>query len=119
MKNTGEFLITIDAEGKPFGRLASDVAIKLQGKQSTAFRRNALTDFRVRVVRLRRVKFTGKKIAQKTLFRHTGYIGHLKEEKLAELWERKPEDVFRKAVAGMLPDNKLRRRMLKRLEIEV
>lgn len=119
MQQSSESIKSIDASGKSLGRLASEVAMHLMGKHNPAFRRNIIAGPRVRVVNLRRVRFTGRKLLQKTYYRHTGYIGHLKEEKLRMLWEKKPAEVLRRAVSGMLPKNKLRRRMLKRLEIEL
>jgi large subunit ribosomal protein L13 len=119
MEPTRETIVAIDASGKSFGRLASEVAVKLRGKDAPAFSRHALTGPRVRVLNLRRVRFTGKKLSKKVVYRHTGYIGHLRKEKFAALWARKPAEVFRRTVAGMLPRNKLRPRMLKRLEIEL
>lgn len=119
MKANRESTITIDASGKSFGRLASLVAVKLQGKDTAAFARNAITGPRIRITNLRQVKFTGKKIAKKVLYRHTGYIGHLREEKLSALWAKNPAEVFKRTVAGMLPKNKMRPRFLKRVGIEL
>jgi large subunit ribosomal protein L13 len=110
---------TIDAVGKPLGRLASITAQKLMGKESPSYVRNKISGGRVRIINLKQAAFSGKKMRQKIYYRHTGYIGHLKEEKLAHLWKNKPQEVFRRAVCGMLPKNKLRNRMLKRLEIKV
>lgn len=111
--------VHIDAAGKSFGRLASEVATILMGKRTPAYVRNVVRGPRVEVINLRQVKFTGRKFAQKVYYRHTGYIGHLREEKLRDLWERRPIEVFRKTVGGMLPKNKLRDVMLKRLDIEL
>lgn len=111
--------VTIDAAGKSLGRLASVIAQKLTGKESVSYRRNIIAGSRITVINLRQVVFSGKKMRQKIYRRHTGYIGHLKEEGLANLWRRRPQEVLRRAVSGMLPKNKLRDRMLKRLKIEL
>jgi large subunit ribosomal protein L13 len=119
MKLTSDSIISIDATGKSLGRLASEIALKLQGKHLPGFRRNAILGPKIRVINLKRVRFTGKKFSKKIFYRHTGYIGHLRKEKLSALWEKKPQEVLRHAVKGMLPKNKLRPRMLKRLLIEL
>jgi large subunit ribosomal protein L13 len=108
---------TIDAAGKPLGRLASIAAQKLMGKENPFYARNKISGGRVRIINLKQAVFSGKKMRQKIYYRHTGYIGHLKEEKLAHLWKNKPQEVFRRTIYGMLPKNKLRNRMLKRLEV--
>ncbi len=119
MKANQDSKIIIDASGKSFGRLASLVATKLQGKDNPFFVRNRVIGPKVKVINLGRIKFTGKKFSKKVYYRHTGYIGHLKAEKLSFLWQKKPKEVFRRAVSGMLPKNKLRKRYLKRLEVEL
>lgn len=119
MKATQEPIVSIDASGKPLGRLASEVAARLQGKDNPAFSRNVLAAPRIRIINLRQVKFTGRKLAKKRFYRHTGYIGHLKTETLSALWKKNPAEVLKRTVAGMLPKNTLRQRMLKRLEIEL
>lgn len=111
--------VTINAAGKSLGRLASDTAKRLMGKNNPAYRRNLISGRRVKIVNFQQVIFSGKKMRQKVYRYHTGYIGNLKEEKLISLWKRKPTEVLRRAVSGMLPKNKLRSRMLKRLEIEL
>lgn len=112
-------VVTIDARDKSFGRLASEVAVILQGKKSPAYERNRIIGPRVKVENLSGVRFTGKKMATKAYRRHTGYIGHLKEERLGYLWAKKPAAVFKKTVSGMLPRNKLRKRLLNRLEVHL
>lgn len=109
--------ITIDASGHAPGRLASEIARLLQGKHSAAYERHILNAPKITVINAAKMRFTGKKFRQKIYYRHTGYIGHLKETKLDALFRKDPALVLRRAVAGMLPKNKLRARRLKNLEI--
>ena len=108
----------IDAKGKSLGRLASQIALLLRGKHKPNFAPHKdIGDFVV-VKNFSKVKFTGKKLEQKIYYRHSGYLGGLKEIKLKDLLKKNPEKVLKKAVLGMLPKNKLARRMIKRLKIE-
>lgn len=105
----------IDATGKVFGRLASHVAKLLQGKHKPQFRAHLdLGDF-VNIKNIRKLTFSGKKLAENVKYRFSGYPGGLKEMPLAKLWSEKPHEVFRKAVSAMLPKNKLSRKFIKRL----
>lgn len=107
----------IDAKDKILGRLAVDIASKLSGKDKSYFVPYLdLGDFVV-VTNAKEVKVTGKKQQQKKYFRHSGYPGGLKVETYSKLITRKPEEVIRHAVWGMLPNNKLRRKMVTRLKI--
>lgn len=105
----------IDAKGKIFGRTASEVAHILQGKKNAAYNpRLAGTD----VVIIKNVKdlvVTGKKAAEKVYYRHTGYMGHLKERTFENAFGRAPQTVFRNAVRRMLPKNFLNQRRLRNL----
>jgi len=108
----------IDASGKVLGRLASEIAILLRGKHKPNFvPYKDMGDFVV-VKNVEKLKFTGKKLEQKKYYRHSGYIGGLKEIPLQRLFQTRPEEVLRKAVWGMLPKNKLRKKQIKRLKIE-
>jgi large subunit ribosomal protein L13 len=120
MNESSKKIITVDAANKSFGRVASEVAKILMGKNNPLFERHNLqaSPQEVRVINLRNVRFSGKKFSKKVYYRHTGYIGHLKEEKLETLWKKNPKEVFKKTVSGMLPKNKLRKKLLKRLKIE-
>ena len=109
---------TIDATDKILGRLATEIVILLRGKHRPNFIPSKDVGDFVIVKNIKKVKFTGKKIAQKKYFHHTGYLGHLKEIPLKKLFEKKPAEVLRKAVWGMLPKNRLRKEMIKRLKIE-
>jgi len=109
---------TIDATGKVLGRLASEIAILLRGKHKPNFvPYKDMGDFVV-VKNIEKLKFTGKKLEQKKYFRHSEYLGGVKEISLKKLFQEKPEEVLKMAVFGMLPKNKLRANMIKRLKVE-
>lgn len=107
--------IEFDAQGKILGRLATLVAVLLRGKNRVDFAPNRLPDTRVLVYNLAALKFTGAKLEKKIYYRHSGYLGHLKQETLQELMAKNPSKVFEKAVYNMLPKNRLRRLMMARL----
>jgi large subunit ribosomal protein L13 len=108
----------IDATGKALGRLASQIAIFLQGKQKPNFDPSKdMGDF-VIVKNVEKIKFTGKKIKKKKYYFHSGYLGGLKELSLEEVFKKDPKKVLKMAVSGMLPKNRLGKRMLKRLKFE-
>lgn len=109
---------TIDATGKVLGRLASEIAILLQGKNKPNFDPSKdLGDF-VIVKNVEKLKITGKKIKQKKYFRHSEYLGHYKEIPLEKIFKERPNEVLKRAVYGMLPKNRLRKKMIKRLKFE-
>jgi len=106
---------TIDATEKVLGRLATQIAILLRGKHKPHFvPYKDMGDF-VIVKNVEKLKITGKKKEQKKYFRHSEYLGGVKEIPLKKLFQEKPAEVLKKAVFGMLPKNKLRARMIKRL----
>ena len=108
----------IDASTMVLGRLASKVAILLQGKHKPSFQRHLdMGDF-VGVENISKVMITGKKMEDKFYYRHSGYIGKLKKESLKSLLKRNPKAVLIEAVMGMLPKNRLRAKMIKRLTIK-
>jgi large subunit ribosomal protein L13 len=107
----------IDATNQPLGRLASKIAVILQGKDAPDYAPNKVADVKVIVENVSKMKFTGKKFYQKVYRYHTGYIGHLKEKKLKEVFEKNPTEVLRKAVLGMLPKNSLRSKRIKNLKM--
>ncbi len=109
---------TIDAKGKTLGRLSTEISILLRGKHKPDFEPHKDAGGFVIVENSDKIKTTGKKIDQKKYYRHSGYLGGLKEETMRNLEERKPGEVLRRAVMGMLPKNKLRDRMIKRLKIK-
>jgi len=117
-KNIDRKTHTIDATGKVLGRLASVIAIFLRGKHNPNFLPyKDMGDF-VIVKNVGKLKVTGKKMESKIYFRHSEYLGGVKEIPLKKLFAEKPAEVLRKAVFGMLPKNKLRKKMIKRLKIE-
>lgn len=108
---------TIDANGKILGRLATQIAILLRGKNKPNFAPNKdIGDFII-VKNINKIKFTGKKFDKKIYYHHTGYLGGLKKIPLWKLFEKDPGQVLKKAVFGMLPKNKLRVKQIKRLKI--
>ena len=106
----------IDAEGERLGRLATRVATLLQGKHRPDYSRHQMTGDFVVVINAAKVGVSGNKLTQKTYYRHTGYIGHLRSRSLEEMLERFPGRVIEMAVKGMLPRNRLGRQMLRRLK---
>lgn len=108
----------IDATNKVLGRLAAEIAILLRGKHKPDFfPYKDMGDFVV-VKNVDKIRISGKKMEKKRYFRHTGYLGGLKEISLKRLFKTNPSQVLKKAVLGMLPKNKLRAKQIKRLKIE-
>ena len=109
---------TIDATGKVLGRLATEIAVLLRGKQKSNFvPYRDMGDF-VIVKNVSKLKITGKKMEQKKYFHHSGFLGGVKEVPLEKIFKTNPAEVLRKAVFGMLPKNKLRAEQIKRLKFE-
>jgi large subunit ribosomal protein L13 len=109
---------TIDATDKVLGRLAVKVAVLLQGKSRIDFAPNKNTGDLVIVKNINKIKITGNKKQNKIYYHHSGYLGGMKEITFEKLFEKDPEKVFKKAVFGMLPNNKLRAKRIKRLKVE-
>jgi len=107
----------IDASGKTLGRLATRIARTLQGKDKPIYTPHILTGDYVVVINAAKVHVTGNKMDQKIYYRHSGYIGGLKQMNAKELLEKKPEELVRLAVKGMLPKNKLGRQLFKKLKV--
>lgn len=107
----------VDAQGMVLGRLASQVAAVLRGKNKPEFTPNVDTGDYVIVINCAKVVLTGNKLEQKTYKKYTGYLGGLKETTYEKLMQTKPEFIVRKAVKGMLPKNTLGREMLKKLKV--
>lgn len=107
----------VDAEGAVLGRLASKVAATLRGKNNPLFTPHADLGDSVVVINAEKVVLTGKKMDQKNYYRHSGYIGGLKTITARKLIEKRPEDVIRFAVKGMLPKNRLGRKIFKKLKV--
>jgi len=114
--NQGKWRI-VNAEGKVLGRLASSVAATLRGKHNPLFTPHADTGDGVVVINADKIILTGKKLEQKKYYRHSGYIGGLTTITAEKLLEKRPEDLIRFAVKGMLPKNKLGRKLYKRLKV--
>jgi large subunit ribosomal protein L13 len=107
----------VDAEGMVLGRLASEVANILRGKNKPIYTPNMDTGDYVIIVNADKVVLTGKKLDQKIYYHHSGYAGGLKETKYRKLLAEKPEFAVRHAVVGMLPKGPLGRQMAKKLKI--
>ena len=107
----------VDAEAKTLGRLATQIADVLRGKGKVAYTPHVDTGDFVIVVNARKVHVTGQKLDQKLYYKHSGYPGGLHSRTLREQLERRPEEVLRKAVRGMLPKNRLASAQLRKLKI--
>jgi large subunit ribosomal protein L13 len=108
---------TVDADGLVLGRLATEVATLLRGKHKPIFAPHVDTGDHVIVVNAAKVVLSANKSEAKIVYRHSGYPGGLRATSLANLLESKPEEVVRRAVAGMLPKGALGRRMLTKLKV--
>jgi len=109
--------LLVDAQDRPLGRVASEIAKLLMGKHKPYYEPHIDTGDFVVVVNAEKVYVQPKKKLQKIYYRHSGYPGGLKATPLAEMLARKPEEVLRIAVRGMLPKNSLGRKMLRKLKI--
>ena len=107
----------VDADGQTLGRLASEIAKVLRGKNKPIYTPHIDTGDYVIVVNADKVKVTGKKLDQKIYYRHSDYVGGMKEFTLREMMDRKPERVIELAVKGMLPKGPLGRAMIKKLHV--
>jgi large subunit ribosomal protein L13 len=106
---------TIDAKGKVLGRLASEVSHILQGKKSAAYAKNRVSDDKVLIKNIEGIVVTGNKAIQKVYYKHTGYVGHLKELTYEQKFAKDPRSVLREAVRRMLPKNFLNQKRMKNL----
>ncbi len=107
----------IDAKGQTLGRLATKIAVILRGKNKVSFVPHLDNGDYVIVTNCDKFSVTGKKLADKMYYKHSGYLGGLKEMNLETLLEKKPTEALEKAISGMLPKNKLRKEMLSRLKL--
>ncbi len=114
--NQGKWCI-IDANGAVLGRLATLVATRLRGKHNPLFTPHTDMGDHVIVINADKIVLTGRKMDQKNYYRHSGYIGGLKTINAKKLMEKKPEDIVRFAVKGMLPKNPLGRKIFKKLKV--
>ena len=109
----------VDAEGRILGRLASRIATILRGKHHPSFTPHFDGGFRVAVVNAEKIRLTGKKEEQKKYFRHSGYPGGETLTPYKEQMKKKPEEIIRSAVRGMLPKNRLGSKLIKGLKVYV
>jgi len=116
--NEGRWCV-VDASGAVLGRLATTIASRLQGKHNPLYTPHADTGDWIVVINADKVMLTGNKWDQKNYYQHSGYVGGLKTTTARELRDKRPEDLVRFAVKGMLPKNKLGRRQFKKLKVYV
>jgi len=114
--NPGNWYV-VDARGQVLGRLASAVAARLRGKHNLMFTPHVDTGDHVIVINADKVVLTGRKLKNKTYYRHSGYMGGIKNITAEKLMEKQPEDLVRFAVKGMLPKNRLGRKLFKKLKV--
>ena len=107
----------VDAEGQTLGRMASEIAKVLRGKNKPEYTPHVDTGDYVVVVNAEKVKVSGKKLQQKIYYNHSDYVGGMKETTLAEMMAKKPEKVIELAVKGMLPKGPMGRDMIKKLHV--
>ena len=107
----------VDAQGMVLGRMASEIAKVLRGKNKPIFTPNTDAGDFVIVINARGIRLTGKKLEKKIYYRHTDYPGGIREKSAAEMLANKPEDMIRLAVKGMLPKNRLSRRLVTKLKV--
>ena len=109
--------LVVDADGQTLGRLATRVARLLTGKHKPSYATHIDAGDHVIVVNAEKIRVTGDKLESMTYARHSGYPGGFREEKLGELLERRPEEVVRRAVKGMLPHTRLGTQQLRKLKV--
>ncbi|MDD5769625.1 MAG: 50S ribosomal protein L13 [Candidatus Gracilibacteria bacterium] len=119
LKNEERKWYIVDAEGQTLGRLATQLAVILKGKNKPSFSPHLDNGDYIVVINSEKISVTGNKLEGKIYYRHTGFLGGLKEITLGKLLEKKPSEALKKAVSGMLPKNKLRSGMLERLKLVV
>ncbi len=109
--------LLVDAEGQTLGRLATQIAHRLRGKHKPVFTPHVDTGDFIVVINAEKVKLTGKKLEDKKYYRHTGYPGGIRETTAEKMLATKPTDILTIAVRGMLPKNRLGRKMLTKLKV--
>ncbi|MCL2415311.1 MAG: 50S ribosomal protein L13 [Defluviitaleaceae bacterium] len=109
----------VDAQGKNLGRLSSEIAKILRGKHKPTYQPHVDCGDYVIVINAEKIEVTGKKMDQKLYFRHSGYIGGVKITTMRQMMAKKPEEILRHAIKGMLPKNVLGRAMFKKLHVYV
>ncbi|KKU15720.1 50S ribosomal protein L13 [Candidatus Jorgensenbacteria bacterium RIFCSPLOWO2_02_FULL_45_12] len=108
----------IDVKNKKLGRVASEIAVILQGKKSVSYEPRFLGADSVRVKNISELTISGSKFEEKKYYKHAGPLGHLKERKFADIFAERPEWILRHAVNLMLPKNKLRAKRMRKIIIE-
>jgi large subunit ribosomal protein L13 len=108
----------IDATNQSLGRIATRIATLLRGKDSPAYRPNVMPDVQVVVENLDKIVFKGTKATSTKYYRHSGFPGGLYETTMEKKWEQNPKEVLRLAVRGMLPPNRSRDRLLRRMTVQ-
>ncbi len=111
--------VLVDARDQVLGRLAADVASILRGKTKPTYTPFIDVGDFVVIINAEKIKLTGRKMEQKMYYRHSGYMGGLKERTARQVMDKKPEEIIRHAVKGMLPKNSLGRSMFKKLKVYV
>ncbi len=109
--------VLVDAKDKVLGRLAADVASILRGKTKPTYTPHIDVGDFVVIINADKVRLTGRKLEQKKYYNHSGYMGGLRERTARQLMEKRPEEVIKHAVKGMLPKNSLGRSMFKKLKV--
>ena len=109
--------IVVDAAGKRFGRVLTEVATLLRGKHKPSFTPNVDCGDFVVIINAEKVEFSGNKLDTKEYYRHTGYFGGVRTDKLADLLENNPAKLYRLAMRGMLPKTNLAKDMIKKLKV--
>ena len=109
--------VLVDAKDKVLGRLAADVASILRGKTKPAYTPHIDVGDFVVIINADKVRLTGRKLEQKKYYSHSGYTGGLRERTARQLMEKRPEEIIKHAVKGMLPKNSLGRSMFKKLKV--
>ena len=109
--------VLVDANGQNLGRLSTQIADLLRGKRKPTYTPHIDVGDFVVVVNAEKIQVTGNKLDQKRYYRHSGYPGGLRSRTLGEMMERRPEEVVRRAVKGMLPRNRLGRAQLRKLKV--
>lgn len=108
----------LDATNQSLGRLASKVAFILRGKNLATYKPNELPKNQVILKNINKIKFTGTKFNKKVYHHYSGYHSGIKTTKLSKLWQEKPKQVIRQMIYNMLPQNKLRSKIIKNLKFE-
>ncbi len=108
---------TFDASKEPLGRMATKIAVLLMGKHRPSFERHVKIPSRIIITGSDRLVLTGRKGEKKPYYRHSGYLGHLREFSAKEMRTRDSRQMVRQAVAGMLPKNRLRKKLLRNLVV--